>query len=135
MRHNEAFLNRLPGPYRVTILAGVVGASLASVTPITEVVEPGNIGTLFAFVLVSVGVVVLRRTHPDLPRAFRTPLVPLVPVLVVLICLYLMLNLAGWAWTRFFTWMAIGMAVYLLYGYRRSRLAKGEPIAEAAKEV
>jgi hypothetical protein len=94
-----------------------------------------NIGTLFAFVLVSVGVVVLRLTRPELPRAFRTPLVPLVPALAVLSCLYLTLNLAGWTWVRFFGWMAVGIVVYLLCGRTHSRLARGEPIEETAREV
>ncbi|MFL6226052.1 MAG: amino acid permease C-terminal domain-containing protein, partial [Actinomycetes bacterium] len=82
-----------------------------------------NIGTLFAFVLVSIGVIVLRRTEPDLPRAFRTPAVPLVPILAVVACVFLMLNLGSLTWWRFLVWMAIGLVVYFLYGYRHSRLA------------
>jgi APA family basic amino acid/polyamine antiporter len=82
-----------------------------------------NIGTLFAFVLVSIGVIVLRRTQPDLPRAFRTPAVPLVPILAVVACVFLMLNLGSLTWWRFLVWMVIGFAVYFLYGYRHSRLA------------
>ena len=65
-----------------------------------------NIGTLFAFVLVSIGVWILRRTRPDLPRSFRTPLVPLVPILSVLACLWLMINLTVETWIRFVVWMA-----------------------------
>jgi APA family basic amino acid/polyamine antiporter len=85
-----------------------------------------NIGTLFAFVLVSIGVIVLRRTQPDLPRAFRTPAVPLVPILAVIACVFLMLNLGSLTWWRFAVWMAIGLAVYFTYGYRHSRLAREE---------
>jgi APA family basic amino acid/polyamine antiporter len=85
-----------------------------------------NIGTLFAFVLVSIGVVVLRRTRPDLPRAFRTPLVPLIPILAVLACVWLMLSLSVETWLRFLLWMAIGFVVYLAYGRRHSRFA-GRP--------
>jgi APA family basic amino acid/polyamine antiporter len=85
---------------------------------------------LFAFVLVSVGVVVLRRTRPDLPRAFRTPLVPLIPILAVLACVWLMLSLSVETWLRFLLWMAIGFVVYLAYGRRHSRFA-GRP-AEAS---
>ena len=75
-----------------------------------------NIGTLFAFILVSIGVVVLRRNRPDLPRAFRTPAVPVVATLSVLMCGYLMLNLTGETWERFAIWMAIGFVVYFAYG-------------------
>jgi basic amino acid/polyamine antiporter, APA family len=84
-----------------------------------------NIGTLFAFIVVSVGVVVLRRTRPDLHRAFRTPAAPVVATLSVLFCLWLMLNLTLLTWARFFIWMVIGLVVYFLYGVRRSRLAPG----------
>ena len=86
-----------------------------------------NIGTLFAFVLVSIGVIILRRTRPDLPRAFRVPLVPLVPILAVLACLWLMLNLSVETWLRFVVWMALGVVVYFAYGRRHSVL--GERIA------
>jgi len=77
---------------------------------------------LFAFILVSIGVVVLRRTEPDLPRSFRVPAAPLVATLAVLACLYLMLNLPGETWLRFGIWMVIGLVVYFAYGHRKSRL-------------
>ena len=73
---------------------------------------------------------ILGRTRPDLPRAFRTPLVPLVAGLSVLMCLYLMLNLTGETWERFGIWMAIGFLVYFIYGRRHSRLGKEEPAAD-----
>lgn len=85
-----------------------------------------NIGTLFAFVLVSIGVVVLRRTRPDLPRGFRTPLVPLVPILAVLACVWLMLNLSVETWLRFIIWMVIGVVVYLAYSRKNSILGRRE---------
>src|SRR5215217_3158349 len=69
------------------------------------------------------GVIVLRRTQPDLPRAFRTPAVPLVPILAVIACVFLMLNLGSLTWWRFLVWMAIGFIVYFGYSYRHSRLA------------
>ena len=116
---------RFRTPYRITTITGVAIALIAAFVPITEVVDLFNIGTLFAFSLVSAGVVVLRRTRPDLPRAFRAPLVPLVPILAVLACAFLMLNLPLVTWLRFGVWMALGMAVYFLYGYRKSRLAEG----------
>jgi basic amino acid/polyamine antiporter, APA family len=81
-----------------------------------------NIGTLFAFVLVAIGVLVLRRTRPDLKRAFRCPGVPVVPILAVLAAVYLMLNLPGATWVRFLVWMVIGFVVYFAYGARHSRL-------------
>jgi APA family basic amino acid/polyamine antiporter len=123
---------RFRTPYRITVVVGLVVAVLAAFTGISSLANLLSIGTLFAFVLVSVGVVVLRRTRPDLPRAFRTPLVPLVPILAVLISAYLMLNLDAGTWLRFLAWMALGVVVYFLYGARNSRLAKGEPIEEVA---
>ncbi|KEI44555.1 amino acid permease [Saccharopolyspora rectivirgula] len=113
-------------PYRVTLCTGVVVALIASLTPIDVLAEMTNIGTLFAFVLVSAGVLVLRRTRPDLPRAFRVPGVPVVPALAVLACLYLMLNLEGWTWIRFAVWMLFGLVVYFLYSKKNSRLARAE---------
>ncbi len=113
---------RFGTPYRFTILVGVFVAAIAAFFPIGELAELVNIGTLFAFILVSIAVIVLRRTRPDLPRGFRTPLVPVVPIAAALICLYLMLNLVGLTWIRFAVWMVIGFVVYFLYGYRNSRL-------------
>jgi len=75
--------------------------------------------------VVSIGVVVLRRTRPDLKRSFRTPLVPLVPILSVLASLYLMLNLPAATWIRFLVWMVVGFAIYFAYSRRRSTLARG----------
>ncbi|GAA3924104.1 amino acid permease [Actinomadura viridis] len=109
-------------PYRSTVLMGVIAAALAGFIPLAALAELVNIGTLFAFVVVSVAVVILRRTRPDLPRAFRAPLVPLVPVLSVLACLFVMLNLPVETWLRFIAWMIIGFALYFVYGRRHSRL-------------
>ncbi|MFJ6216519.1 amino acid permease [Streptomyces sp. NPDC092296] len=113
---------RFGTPWKTTLLLGFVVAMVSGVIPLQELSELVNIGTLFAFVIVSVGVVVLRRTRPDLPRAFRTPAVPLVPALAVLACLWLMLNLPIATWWRFGIWMAIGIVLYFLYGRRHSRL-------------
>ncbi|AJE81193.1 cationic amino acid transporter [Streptomyces albus] len=113
-------------PYRSTVLLGVIVAALAGFTSIDELAELVNIGTLFAFVVVAVGVVILRRRRPDLHRAFRTPLVPLVPIASVLASLWLMLNLPAETWVRFAVWMVIGVVVYFLYGRGHSRLGLRE---------
>lgn len=102
----------------------MVIAIVAGFTSIEELASLVNIGTLFAFVVVAIGVVILRRTRPDLPRAFRTPLVPWLPALSVLASLWLMLNLPAETWLRFAIWMAVGVVVYFVYGRRNSRLGK-----------
>jgi APA family basic amino acid/polyamine antiporter len=110
-------------PVRITAITGAVVAVVAALTPISDLAEMVNIGTLFAFVLVSVGVIVLRRTRPDLPRAFRMPLVPFLPIVSAVAALVLMGFLPGQSWVRLGVWMVIGLVVYLAYGYRKSRLA------------
>jgi basic amino acid/polyamine antiporter, APA family len=114
---------RFGTPIRTSVLTGGVVAVISTFVPLTELAELVNIGTLFAFILVAIGVLVLRRTRPDLERAFRCPGVPVVPVLAVLAAFYLMLNLPSATWIRFFVWMAIGFVVYFAYGAKRSRLA------------
>ena len=116
---------RFRTPYIITILTGLVVALMAGFVDLQRLAELTNIGTLFAFILVSISVVVLRRTNPDLSRAFRTPLVPVVPILSVLICLYLMVSLPIGTWGRFVGWMVLGLVIYFLYGMRKSRLARG----------
>ena len=113
---------RFKTPYRTTILTGVAVAALAFLVDLETLAELVNIGTLFAFIVVAIGVVVLRRTRPDLERAYRTPFVPLVPILAVLAALWLMLNLPADTWVRFFIWMAGGLVVYFAYSRRHSRL-------------
>lgn len=112
-------------PVRATVGVGAVVGVVAVFFPIIRLEQMVNIGALFAFVLVSAGVLVLRRTRPDLPRGFRTPLVPVVPLLAILSCLWLMLNLSVGTWIRFLVWLAIGMIVYFGYGARKSRLRQG----------
>jgi APA family basic amino acid/polyamine antiporter len=127
---------RFGTPSRITILVAIGAATLAGFVPLSALSELVSIGTLFAFVIVCVGVLVLRRTRPDLPRAFRTPGVPVVPVLGVVACVWLMLNLPLETWLRFVVWMVIGMVIYLAYGRRHSRLAQGgDQSAIDAEEV
>lgn len=121
---------RFRTPYRATLMIGSVVALLAGVIPLSALAELVNIGTLFAFIVVAIGVIVLRRTRPDLPRAFRVPWVPVLPAVTVAACLYLMLNLPVETWLRFLAWMALGIVVYLAYGMRQSRLAV-EPASAA----
>jgi basic amino acid/polyamine antiporter, APA family len=113
---------RFRTPHVSTILTGIFVGVFAAVASIDEMVDLTNIGTLFAFILVSIGIIILRRTQPDLPRSFRVPAAPVVATLAVLACLYLMLNLPGETWLRFVIWMAIGFVVYFLYGARHSRV-------------
>ncbi|MEU2420846.1 amino acid permease [Streptomyces sp. NPDC007851] len=110
-------------PYRPTILLGVIIAIVAGFTSLSELAELVNIGTLFAFIVVAISVIILRNTRPDLERSFRTPWVPVLPVLSVLASLWLMLNLPAETWLRFAIWMVIGFVVYFLYGRSHSRLA------------
>ncbi|MCW2642810.1 MAG: amino acid permease, partial [Dactylosporangium sp.] len=113
---------RSGAPWIITIITCTVVAALAGFVPLSQLSELTSVGTLFAFVVVSIGVVVLRRTRPDLPRSFRAPGVPWLPALSVLACLCLMLNLPVQTWIRFVVWMVVGLAIYFLYGRRNSRL-------------
>jgi APA family basic amino acid/polyamine antiporter len=111
-------------PTRVIAASGLLIASIAGFTPIGEVAELVNIGTLAAFVLVCAGVIVLRYTQPELPRPFRTPLAPLVPILGIGFCGYLMLSLPPLTWFRFLGWLALGLLLYFVYSHRHSALAR-----------
>src|SRR5438128_2588224 len=111
---------RFQTPHVTTILTGVLVAVFSAATNINEVVELCNIGTLFAFVLVAAGIVILRRADPTRARPFRTPLVPWVPLLAMVSCGWLMFELPWVTWRRFFIWLAVGLVFYFLYGFRRS---------------
>jgi APA family basic amino acid/polyamine antiporter len=100
----------------------VAVAAVAAVANINEIVELTNIGTLFAFVLVNIGIIVLRHTDPNLPRPFRTPWVPWIPLAGIAMCVYLMLGLPAITWFRFGIWLLVGLFIYFLYGYKHSRL-------------
>jgi basic amino acid/polyamine antiporter, APA family len=113
---------RYKTPHVSTLMTGAAVAVAAGLTPISTLGTLVSIGTLMAFVIVSVGVIVLRRTRPDLPRPFRMPLVPLLPILSALVAFVLMLGLPRATWERLIIWMVIGIVFYFFYGYRRSRL-------------
>jgi APA family basic amino acid/polyamine antiporter len=114
-------------PHVSTIVTGVFVAAFAAFAPIDAVIELTNIGTLFAFVLVSAGVLMLRYLEPDRPRPFRTPWVPLVPLASIASCVWLMVGLPRMTWIRFGLWLAAGLVIYALYGYRRSLLHRSDP--------
>jgi APA family basic amino acid/polyamine antiporter len=111
-------------PHVTTILTGIFVAFFAAIANIDEIVQLTNIGTLFAFVLVCIGILILRVREPNLPRKFRVPLVPLVPLLGIAMCLALMVGLPALTWIRFVLWLAAGLVIYFLYGVRKSRLRK-----------
>ena len=102
--------------------------------PLTTIAELVNIGTLFAFVLVNIGVIILRRTRPDMERGFRVPFVPVFPIIGIGLCVYLMIKLPVDTWLRFVVWMAVGLVVYFFYGrtHSRLRLNSGGPASPPA---
>ena len=110
-------------PYVTTILTGVAVGVCSAVSNINKVVELCNIGTLFAFVLVAAGVIVLRRSEPNRPRPFRTPLYPWVPLGAIVSCLWLMLETPLVTWIRFLVWLVVGLGIYFAYGFWRSALS------------
>src|SRR5947199_1754429 len=116
---------RFRTPYVTTIWTGIIVGVVAMLTDIGSLADLTNIGTLFAFLLVCLGVIILRRKDATRPRPFRVPLVPLFPVLGVIFCFVLMLSLPIETWIRFFVWLAIGLCIYFLYGIRHSKLRHG----------
>lgn len=111
-------------PFLNTWITGIVAALISGLVDLSVLAHLVNIGTLSAFVLVAIAVIVMRKTHPDLPRAFKAPLVPFLPALAVIFCLYLMLQLPAITWECFGIWLAIGVIVYFLYSKKHSALNK-----------
>lgn len=109
-------------PFVNTWVTGLLVSFFAGVVPLNKLAELTNIGTLFAFIVVSAGVLVLRKTQPDLKRAFKTPLVPLVPLLAIAFCGYLVLQLPLTTWISFVIWLLIGLVIYFIYGRKHSTL-------------
>jgi APA family basic amino acid/polyamine antiporter len=124
---------RFKTPHISTILTGIFVAFFSALANINEVVQLVNIGTLFAFVLVCIGIVVMRHREPDRPRRFRVPLVPLVPALGIVCCGALMAGLPRITWIWFGMWLSFGLVIYFLYGKSHSRLnpAPSTPVQSA----
>jgi basic amino acid/polyamine antiporter, APA family len=114
-------------PWKNTILVGLLAAVVGSLTPIDDIGRMVNIGTLLAFVIVSISVMVLRYTNPSQPRPFRTPWVPLIPILGVISNGYMMYKLGIWNWIRLVVWLAIGLIVYFTYSVKHSRVQALQP--------
>ncbi|HZH25378.1 MAG TPA: amino acid permease [Solirubrobacteraceae bacterium] len=124
---------RYQTPILITVGFGLFIACIAAVVPLAEIVVLVNTGTLFAFLICNIAVVVPRRTRPNLQRGFRVPFVPFFPIIGAGLCIYLMIDLPGTTWWRFLIWLAIGFAIYFLYGRRHSRLQRGEVVAAEAE--
>lgn len=110
-------------PHRPTLIIGVITAIISGVTPISEVAELVNIGTLSAFILICASIIVLRKRRPELERKFKTPLVPLIPLIGIGFSFYLIMSLPVITWIRFIVWMILGLVIYMLYGKNKSNLA------------
>jgi APA family basic amino acid/polyamine antiporter len=109
-------------PYNVTWVLGIVAGLIGALVPIRQIAELVNIGTLFAFIIVSISVIVLRKTQPDLPRGFRCPAVPFVPAVSIVLCAFLMSQLIWITWAAFLIWLTIGLIIYFTYSRKHSAL-------------
>lgn len=128
---------RFKTPYKSNLFFLVLVSVFAAFVPGRVVGEMTSIGTLFAFILVCIGVIVLRKTMPEAPRAFRTPLVPYVPVLGIIVCFFMMVFLPFDTWIRLIVWMIVGLDIYLLYSVRHSHLTsqQADTVPQANKLV
>jgi APA family basic amino acid/polyamine antiporter len=121
--HFSRVHRRFKTPHVSTWVAGLAVGIPAGIWDIGTFADLSNIGTLFAFIVVSAGVIALRRSQPERPRGFKVPLVPFVPALSIIFCLLLMLGLPLETWIRFFVWLVIGLTIYFTFGRRASRLS------------
>lgn len=120
-------------PYKNTILVGILAALVGSLFPIDDIGKMVNIGTLLAFVMVCIAIIILRRTNPDQPRPFHTPWVPVIPILGIVFNGYMMLKLGWINWARLLIWLAIGLVVYFTYSRHHSRVQRALSAAPAPK--
>jgi basic amino acid/polyamine antiporter, APA family len=111
-------------PFTNTWLTGFVAASIAGFVDLTTLAHLVNMGTLAAFTLVSIAIIVLRKKFPDIKASFRVPFVPVFPAISALLCLYLALSLPKITWISFVIWIAVGVVVYFTYGKKHSHLNK-----------
>jgi basic amino acid/polyamine antiporter, APA family len=117
---------RFRTPYISTILVGLVVATVGALTPINVLGEMVSIGTLLAFIIVCAGIWVLRKSDPNLPRAFVTPWVPFTPIMGIVISGYMMYSLTTATWIRLVVWLAVGLVIYFTYSRKHSRVQRGE---------
>jgi APA family basic amino acid/polyamine antiporter len=117
---------RFKTPYVSTIITGTVAMVISGIMPISILGELVSIGTLLAFIIVCMSVIILRKSRPDLQRPFKTPWVPVIPILGVVICLAQMIALPLDTWLRLVIWMAIGFAIYFFYGQYHSKVRKNQ---------
>jgi APA family basic amino acid/polyamine antiporter len=112
-------------PWKSTAIVGICVAVVGSLVPIGSLGQMVSIGTLFAFVIVCAGVLVMRKKRPDIPRPFKTPLVPFVPIMGIIISVALMLGLNRHTWERLVIWLVIGLIIYFTYSVRNSKVQRG----------
>jgi APA family basic amino acid/polyamine antiporter len=120
-------------PWVTTLTFGILTAAMAALLPLTEIAKLVNIGTLFAFLIVNIGVIILRRAQPELERGFRVPFVPVFPLIGAALCIYLMTRLELVTWLRFGGWLLLGLVIYAVYGRTHSRLQRGEGADESRR--
>ncbi|MYW16793.1 amino acid permease, partial [Streptomyces sp. SID2955] len=116
-------------PRANTVIVSSFIAVLAALVPLGSLADATSIGTLFAFMLVNLAVVLLRRRSPDAPRSFRVPFTPFTPLIGVCFCVYMLGSLGTDTWVAFGAWMAAGLVIYGLYGIRHSRLDRQQELA------